>query len=159
MANEFEILIDAEALLPHFAAINREWINEMFVLEETDRAVLDNARELILDRGGRILFARHPELGVVGTCALLKTSDGEYELTKMGVSSTARGLKAGETLLLAAIELAMEMGAGNLYLLTNHICEAAIHLYEKQGFRHDAEIMERFGARYRRCDVAMRYYP
>ena len=44
-----------------------------------------------------------------------------------------------------------------LYLLTNHICAPAIHLYEKAGFRHDAEIMARYGARYERCDVAMRY--
>ncbi|WP_234411390.1 hypothetical protein [Rhodanobacter thiooxydans] len=35
---------------------------------------------------------------------------------------------------------------------------AAIHLYEKLGFQHDAEIMARHGARYQRCDVAMRYH-
>ena len=31
-------------------------------------------------------------------------------------------------------------------------------LYEKLGFRHDADIMTRYGARYQRCDVAMRYF-
>jgi hypothetical protein len=30
-------------------------------------------------------------------------------------------------------------------------------LYEKLGFAHDAQIMSDFGARYERCDVAMRY--
>ena len=49
------------------------------------------------------------------------------------------------------------MGAEQLYLLTNRKCEAAIHLYEKAGFRHDAAIMARYGARYARCDVAMDY--
>ena len=38
-------------------------------------------------------------------------------------------------------------------LLSNAKCAAAVHLYEKAGFRHDAEIM----ARYERCNVAMRY--
>ena len=44
-----------------------------------------------------------------------------------------------------------------MYLLTNSKCAAAIHLYEKNGFEHDAEIMATYGARYERCNVAMRY--
>ena len=52
----------------------------------------------------------------------------------MGVSSPVRGLKAGEYLLAATIAKAHELGAAPLYLLTNHTCEAAIHLYEKFGF-------------------------
>ena len=49
------------------------------------------------------------------------------------------------------------MGADPLYLLTNRACAAAIHLYEKHGFVHDAGIMASYGARYARCNVAMRY--
>jgi ribosomal protein S18 acetylase RimI-like enzyme len=49
------------------------------------------------------------------------------------------------------------MGAELLYLLSNKKSAAAIHLYEKLGFVHDAEIMQTYGARYARCDVAMRY--
>ena len=67
-------------------------------------------------------------------------------------------VKAGEFLLAAAIDRAQAMGADPLYLLTNRACEAAIHLYEKLGFRHDAAIMETYGARYARCDVAMRHH-
>jgi len=59
----------------------------------------------------------------------------------------------------ATIARAFEMGAETLYLLTNKDCAAAIHLYEKNGFHHDAEIMARYGARYERCNVAMRYEP
>ena len=47
--------------------------------------------------------------------------------------------------------------ADPLYLLTNKKCAPAIHLYEKLGFQHDAEIMARYGARYERCDVALRF--
>ena len=53
----------------------------------------------------------------------------------------------------------MAMHADPLYLLTNKRCAAAVHLYEKLGFRHDKEIMARYGAEYERCDVAMRYFP
>jgi len=49
------------------------------------------------------------------------------------------------------------IGAKRLYLLTNKICESAIHLYEKNGFYHDKEIMEEYSSEYARCDVAMSY--
>ena len=96
-------------------------------------------------------------LGVVGACALKPSGGGGYELTKMGVSSSARGLGAGAFLLQAVIARAVELGASPLYLLTNKKCAAAIHLYEKLGFQPDAGIMGEYGARYARCDVAMRY--
>lgn len=151
------ILDYSPELLPHFIAINEEWISRMFKLEATDRNTMDNAEALIINNGGRILFAHHTELGVVGTCALLKKSEGEYELTKMGVLEAARGLKIGEVLLQAVIRTAEEMQIENLFLLTNKICEAAIHLYYKHGFVDDDEIMKRYGPMYQRCDVAMRY--
>ena len=73
------------------------------------------------------------------------------------ISPLARGLKAGEFLLEKVIERARQMGARELYLLTNSKCEAAIHLYEKLGFVHDKGVMERHGGDYCRCDVAMRF--
>ena len=147
----------SDDLAIHFRDINAEWINAMFRLEDTDREVLDNPRARIIDAGGVILFVEAPGLGIVGTCALQKTGPSAYELTKMGVRESARGLKAGEFLLAAVMERAMALGADPLYLLTNAKCAAAIHLYEKLGFQHDADIMARYGARYERCDVAMRY--
>ncbi|MFM7378108.1 MAG: GNAT family N-acetyltransferase [Erythrobacter sp.] len=146
-----------DALALHFHDINAEWIEAMFRLEATDRDVLENPRARIVDPGGCILFVEAPGFGIVSTCALQKTGPGAFELTKMGVRETARGLKVGEFLLEAIIARAEAMGATKLYLLTNHICEPAIHLYEKLGFVHDAKIMAEYGARYERCDVAMRY--
>jgi N-acetylglutamate synthase-like GNAT family acetyltransferase len=94
---------------------------------------------------------------VIGTCALIRMGEGVFELTKMGVSAQARGRKAGEFLLAATLDRARAMGIETLYLLTNRKCEAAIHLYEKLGFVHSEEIMERYGKRYERCNVAMIY--
>lgn len=101
----------------------------MFTLERTDIDVLENPRAAIIAPGGTILF----------------------------VEAAARGLKAGEFLLAAMIDRARALQAKQLYLLTNRDCAAAIHLYEKAGFHHDAEIMAQYGARYARCDVAMDY--
>jgi N-acetylglutamate synthase-like GNAT family acetyltransferase len=147
----------SDDLAADFHDINAEWISDMFQLEQIDRDVLENPRERIIDPGGAILFVEAPGLGVIGTCALQKTGPNSFELTKMGVRESARGLKAGEYLLAAMIDRAQAMGVETLYLLTNAKCAAAIHLYEKLGFRHDAEIMANYGARYERCDVAMRW--
>lgn len=153
-----EIVQATPELLPHFKTINEEWISEMFSLEPTDQKVLDNPQTIILDRGGKILFARHPTLGVVGTCALLKKENESFELTKMGVLKAARGLKVGETLLKAVLELSKQLNIKQLFLLTNHRCEAAIHLYYKFGFKDDENIMRQYGSLYQRSDVAMRYF-
>jgi DNA-binding MarR family transcriptional regulator/ribosomal protein S18 acetylase RimI-like enzyme len=146
-----------DGLAAAFHDINAEWIEAMFRLEPADRETLEHPRAHIVDPGGAILFVEAPGLGVIGTCALRKEADGVFELTKMAVRAAARGLKAGEFLLDATIARARAMGTETLYLLTNRDCAAAIHLYEKNGFRHDAEIMARYGARYERCNVAMLY--
>ncbi len=148
-----------DELASDFRSINAQWITSMYSLEQADREVLDNPRAQIIDPGGAILFVEAEGLGVVGACALRKTGEGCFELTKMGVLETARGLKAGEFLLMAIIARAEAMGAELLYLLSNKKSAAAVHLYEKLGFVHDGEIMREYGARYARCDVAMRYRP
>jgi DNA-binding MarR family transcriptional regulator/GNAT superfamily N-acetyltransferase len=158
MAPDMSVRDFTDDLAGAFYEINAAWISQMFALEENDVTLLENPRELILDKGGAVLFAETPDLGVVGTCAIMRMKDGWFELTKMGVLEAARGRKVGEFLLAAALDRAKAMGvADRLYLLTNRKCGPAIHLYEKLGFQHDAEIMALFGSRYERCDVAMRY--
>jgi N-acetylglutamate synthase-like GNAT family acetyltransferase len=146
-----------DGLAEDFYRINAEWIEEMFALEDNDVALLSKPRELIIDKGGVVLFAETPDLGVVGTCALMRMGEGCFELTKMAVLKAARGRKVGEYLLDKTLERAKSMGIEQLYLLTNAKCASAIHLYEKLGFEHDAQIMAKFGGRYERCNVAMSY--
>lgn len=145
----------SDDLAEAFYRINADWISDMFSLEQNDIDLLSRPRELILDKGGVVLFAETPDLGVVGTAALMVSKDGWVELTKMGVTPQARGRKVGEYLLAKTLERAASLGMDKVYLLTNTKCAPAIHLYEKLGFVHDAEIMRLFGARYERCDVAM----
>lgn len=147
-----------DTLAEAFRAINTEWITAMFHLEAADRDLLDHPREKIIDVGGTILFVEVQGLGIIGTGALVPSGLGRgVELTKFGVLEKSRGLKAGEFLLQALIRRGLSLHAEPLYLLTNRRCAAAVHLYEKLGFRHDQEIMACYGAEYERCDVAMRY--
>ncbi len=145
----------------HFKAINAQWILALFALEPADEAVLDDPDGAIIAPGGAILLAEAPGLGIVGTVALRRQVDGAVELTKMGVLEDARGLGVGAFLLAAAIRrglaMASERADAMLYLLTNSRCAAAIHLYERMGFVHDADVKARYGGRYQRCDVAMRH--
>jgi N-acetylglutamate synthase-like GNAT family acetyltransferase len=147
----------SDDLASEFYHINAAWIEDMFVMEDTDRDTLGHPRERIIDPGGTVLFVEASDVGVIGTCALQKTGDASFELTKMGVTQAARGKKAGEFLLAHMIKRAHDMGARKLYLMTNWKCAAAIHLYEKAGFVHDAAILETYGKRYARCDVAMSF--
>lgn len=157
MTPDLNIVEYTDAHAAAFHDINAQWIEAMFVLEAHDRHVLSHPRETILEPGGVILMVESQKHGIVGTCALMKTGDGVFELTKMGVLENVRGLKAGEILLRAVIERAAAMDMQTLYLLTSSKCKAAIHLYEKVGFLHDAAIMRAYGTTYARCDVAMSY--
>ena len=145
------------ALAHHFKTINKQWIDDMFVLETVDKQVLEDPQSHIINQGGKIWFAEHPTLGIVGTCAFWNKGDNHFELTKMGVLKSARGLKVGEILLQHVLNEAKSLGIKKLFLLTNSKCEAAIHLYEKNGFEHDKTIMQDYGQKYARCNVAMLY--
>ena len=146
-----------ETLAGDFARINRQWIETMYALEPVDEAQLARPYELIVAPGGAILFAEDDELGVVGTCGLLTTGEREFELIKMAVAPEAQGRGIGEALLRAGIAKAFELGAERLFLLTNSKSQAAIRLYERNGFVHDAQLLASAGGEYARCDVAMRY--
>jgi len=150
-----------DSLAGDFYDITREWVEGMFRLEPNDVQIIENPREMIIDRGGVILFVEADDLGVIGTCAVMPVEGASFELTKMGVRESARGRKAGEFLLAETIARARRMKANGtleeFFLLTNKKCSAAIHLYEKLGFQHDDKIMQRFGVRYARCDVAMSF--
>ncbi len=150
-----------DSLATAFSDITRAWVEEMFTLEAEDKAIIEDPSGKIIERGGEVLFVEADDIGIVGTCALMPSEGKSFELTKMGVLAEARGKKAGAFLLEAVLERARCMHAKgaleSLFLLTNARCEAAIHLYEKYGFVHDVGVLERSGARYARCDVAMSY--
>jgi N-acetylglutamate synthase-like GNAT family acetyltransferase len=154
---EVKIVKYTPELSKYFYSINAQWVNDMFYMEEYDEKILSNPQKYIINEGGQIWFAIHKELGVIGTCAVKNFGENWYELTKMGVIDSARGLKAGEVLLKQVIKDTLTWDVDTLFLLTSSKCEAAIHLYEKNGFMHDESIKEKFKELYERSDTFMKY--
>lgn len=135
-----------------FVALNREWIESFFRVEEEDEKVFRDPEGVLLRTGGRIVFAEEDGVAV-GTCALLPVEEGTFELAKMAVRPSHQGRGIGRALMAAMLLEAREMGARRLVLQTNSRLESAIHLYEAFGFRRVA--MEMGHAAYSRADVTM----
>ena len=122
---------------PKYAAdykkLNIAWIEKYFVVEPHDKEQLDDPEMYIISKGGQILFAKF-EGKIVGTCALIKTADDEYELAKMAVAEEMRGKQIGKLIGQAVIEQARKAGAKRVWLESNRILTTALNLYIKLGF-------------------------
>jgi GNAT superfamily N-acetyltransferase len=140
--------------LADFADLNLEWIRKYFVVESHDRMQLEQANENILAVGGEIFFILRGE-EVVATCAMVPHAPGSYELAKMAVKPSARGLGLGDLLMTTAIAWARRKGASEVMLLSNTVLEPAITLYKKHGF-----ITVHMGPHpdYERCNIEMRLF-
>ncbi len=134
MAEGLRILPFSDERAQDFHDINAAWIEAMFTLEPTDREVLEHPRERIVAPGGDILFIATADGAVVGAGALQRTAPGQFELTKMGIRETARGLKAGEFLLRALIARAEELEAQRLYLPTENAPPRSISTKRRGSF-------------------------
>ena len=119
----------------YFRDLNYEWLEKYFEIEPYDRIVLNDPQKHILDRGGKILFARVGK-EIVGTCALLRQTESKYELAEMGVTERYHGRGVGRHLVEAAIKEARTLGVTTLVLATSKLLESANHLYESLGFRY-----------------------
>ncbi|RFM25978.1 GNAT family N-acetyltransferase [Deminuibacter soli] len=117
-----------------FKALNIEWIEKFFAVEPHDMEQLDNPETYIINKGGSILFAVY-EGKAVGTCALVKTGEAEYELVKMGVSPAVQGKHIGKKLCEAALKEARALGARRVWLESNRRLEVALNLYRSLGFK------------------------
>ena len=116
-----------------FEQLNREWIEEYFIMEEEDLKTLQNPESYVLERGGEIFFAVL-DGDVVGTAALIKKSKGVFELAKMAVVKNLRGLGIGKKLLERCIDYSKEREATEIFLITNDSLKPALSLYLSCGF-------------------------
>ena len=135
----------------YFEALNREWIEQHFAVEEPDRAVFADPFGTIVAPGGQVFFVIAGGQ-VQGTCAVIRHSESVFELAKMAVSSEARGRGYGDLLIKAAVDFARLAGARTLMLISNAQLAPALRLYAKHGFR-DVPLQGSHG--YDRADVQM----
>jgi len=113
--------------------MNIEWISQNFTVEPHDLEQLENPEDYILDKGGKIFFAKYGD-EIVGTVALIKVSETVYEMAKMAVKPAFKGLGAGEKLGRHLIEAAKKAGVTRLFLESNRQLIPALTLYKKLGF-------------------------
>jgi GNAT superfamily N-acetyltransferase len=116
-----------------FERLNREWIEQYFVVEEADQEVFADPEGAIVRTGGEIFFVVEGE-EVLGTCALILHEPGVFEIAKMAVSPSARGRGYGDLLMHATVEFARRAGAAKVIIVSNTVLTPAIRLYEKHGF-------------------------
>ncbi|WP_299326691.1 GNAT family N-acetyltransferase [Parasphingopyxis sp.] len=125
---------------PAFAALNLAWIDEIFEVEPSDRAQLEDPQSAIIAKGGRIAIAeidgRVCGCGAVLPAHIQPVPDKYYvEIVKMAAAEDMRGRGIGRAVLDRLIEDAREMGADGIWLETSNKLAAAQHLYRTSGFR------------------------
>lgn len=116
-----------------FKNLNIEWLQKYFVVEPFDEQQLSNPETEILDKGGKIFFAKDGDR-IVGTASLLKEHD-IYELAKMAVTEDYKGKGIGNLLMEHCIAEAKKLGTKKLMLISNRSLTPALTMYEKYGFK------------------------
>lgn len=134
LETRYQIVDLAPAHAEAFRTLNEAWISKHFTLEPKDQAVLGDPQGQIINKGGRVFMALQ-DGEPVGCVALMKMTDGGYEVAKMTVSETLRGSGLGRALMQHCIEAGAALGATRLYLETNSSLAPALGLYRAMGFR------------------------
>jgi len=121
--------------LNDFKRLNLEWLEKFNLVESHDLEVLNQPREIVIDRGGFIFLLKDNDV-IIGSAGIYKVNDDEFELIKMYVAPEYRGKKYGEILLQHCLEKAKQMNASKIILYSNSKLQTAIRMYEKFGFMH-----------------------
>lgn len=133
-----------------FKNLNVEWLEKYFVVESFDDNQLSNPESEVLEKGGKIYFAKDGDK-IIGTASLLK-EHGVYELAKMAVTEEYKGKGIGNLLMEHCISEAEKLGTDKIILLSNRKLKPALTMYEKFGFR---EVPVDEETPYERCDIKM----
>lgn len=134
-----------------FIEMNKQWISEMFVMEQQDIDVLENFEKAI-ERGGQIFFAVDEADEVLACCLIAPLTNGEWEIEKFCAKGMYTGTGAGSACLRACIEYAKERHVEKIVIVSNRKCTHAVGLYRKYGFVEVPVDKEKFP--YERADIA-----
>ena len=111
-----------------------EWLEKYVSVEPEDVLFLNDPGQYVSSKDGAIYLARHDD-DIVGTVALYKLYEGNYELAKLAVTESYKGQRIGCALIEHGIEICRRWGADIITLYTTKRLEAAYRLYLKYGFR------------------------
>ena len=133
-----------------FYILNKTWIEESWILEESDKKDLLNPKK-IFDNGGQVFFAVHSQI-TIGTVAMIKNSEYIFELAKMTVKEGYRGNGIANMLMNQCINFAKQNNAEEIFLISNDSLTIARNLYDKYGFKE----VDLDSQKYDRGNVKMR---
>ncbi|GAB5560346.1 MAG: hypothetical protein SynsKO_19930 [Synoicihabitans sp.] len=136
-------------LAPHFARLNRAWIERLFALEPADEEILANPQELV-EQGGAVVFVL-VDGEVVGTGGLQRLDDSTAEIVKMAVDPAHQGKGLGGRVMQALLQAATKQGFRRAYIETNSSLAASNGLYRKYGFTPTGQTASLHG--YARADI------
>jgi len=117
-----------------FYHLNKIWIEESFLLEESDKFDLLDPEKSIINKGGEIFFVLI-ENKPIATAAMIPIKSDTYELVKMTVDAKYRGNGIANKLMDKCILFAEEKEAKEIILITNDTLVIARNLYDKYGFK------------------------
>ena len=117
-----------------FYHLNKIWIEEFFLLEESDKFDLLDPEKSIINKGGEIFFVLI-ENKPIATAAMIPIKSDTYELAKMTVDAKYRGNGIANKLMNKCILFAEEKEAKEIILITNDTLVIARNLYDKYGFK------------------------
>ena len=133
-----------------FFTLNKAWIEESWHLEDSDKKDLLNPGEIV-DNGGQVFFALENQK-VIGTVAMINSSDDRFELAKMTVQEDFRGKGIANMLMDECLKFAKENKANEIFLISNNSLTIARNLYDKYGFKE----VDLDSQKYDRGNVKMR---
>ena len=116
-----------------FYELNKSWIEEFWMLEDSDLKDLLKPEESIIELGGEIFFALANGI-VVGTAAMIPFPNSKIELAKMTVQKEYRGKGLSKKLLKKCIDYAKASKAKEIFLISNSQLLSERKLYDKFGF-------------------------
>lgn len=116
-----------------FYELNKAWIEEFWVLEESDLKDLLRPKESIIKKGGEIFFAVDKNK-VIGTAAMIPFPENKIELAKMTVHKNYRGKGISRILMNSCINYARSVKSKEIFLISNSKLVTAKSLYNSFGF-------------------------
>lgn len=116
-----------------FIDLNLAWLNKYFKVEPQDVEMLNGVEDLI-KQGAGVFFALEHEKAIA-TCMVVPRENHTWEICKLAADEKFQGNGAGSAVLKSCMNYAAEHGANKLLIVSNRILSAAMHLYQKVGFR------------------------
>lgn len=117
-----------------FIEYNKDWIVDHFgTLEREDEETFGNIDKDI-ENGAMIYFAIEND-EVLAVCMTKPVQNGTWEICKLASNKHRSHKGCGSAVFEASMKWAEQHGAKRLFILSNSSLKAAVHIYEKFGFR------------------------